>query len=67
MDSVTYRGSIIIKDGWSSKLVKSRIAKDQGVFSQLKKDGKNRQILLTRIRILEATVLTVVKYGSKIA
>ena len=35
--SFTYFGSIISKDGGSSEDVKSRIAKDQGVFSQLKK------------------------------
>ena len=32
----TYLGSIISKDGRSSEDVKSRIAKAQGVFSQLK-------------------------------
>ena len=37
VDSFTYLGSIISKDGWSSEDVKSRIAKAQGVFSQLKK------------------------------
>ena len=40
--------------------------KAQGVFSQLKKVWKNRKISLqTQIRILEATVMTVVKYGSE--
>ena len=34
--SFTYLGSIISKDGGSSENVKSRIAKAQGVFSQLK-------------------------------
>ena len=37
VDSFTYLDSIISKDGWSSEDVKSRIAKAQGVFSQLKK------------------------------
>ena len=32
VDSFTYRGSIIIRDGGSSEDVKSRIAKAQGVF-----------------------------------
>ena len=35
--SFTYLGSIISKDSGSSEDVKSRIAKAQGVFSQLKK------------------------------
>ena len=35
--SFSYLGSIISKDGGSSEGVKSRIAKAQGVFSQLKK------------------------------
>ena len=49
--SFTYLGSIISKDGGSSKDVKSRIAKAQGVFSQLKKVCKNRKISLqTTIR-----------------
>ena len=61
--SFTYLGSIINKAGGSSENVKSRIAKAQGVFSQLKKVWKNRKISLqTKIRILEATVMTVVKW-----
>ena len=60
--SFCYLGSIISKDGGSGEDVKSRIAKAQGVFSQLKKVWKNRKISLqTKIRILEATVMTVVK------
>ena len=35
--SFTYIGSIISKDGGSSEYFKSRIAKTQGIFSQLKK------------------------------
>ena len=38
--SFTYLGSIISKDGGSSEDVKSRRAKAQGVFSQLKKLGR---------------------------
>ena len=64
--SFTYLGSIISKDGGSSEDLKSRIDKAQGVFSQLKKVRKNRKISLqTKIRILEATVMTVVQYGSE--
>ena len=64
--SFTYLDSIISKDGGSIRDVKSRIAKAQGVFSQLKKVWKNRKIFLpTKIKILEATVMTVVKYGSE--
>ena len=37
MGSFTYLGSIISTDRGSSEDVKSRITKDQGVFSQLKK------------------------------
>ena len=40
VDSFTYLGSIISKDSGSSEDVKSRIAKAQGVFSQLKKFGR---------------------------
>ena len=64
--SFNYLGMFISKDGGSSEDVKSRVAKAQGVFSQLKKVWKNRKISLqTKIRILEATVMTVVKYGSE--
>ena len=65
--SFTYLGSIISKDGGSSEDVKSRIPKAQGFFfSQLKKVLKNRRIILqTKIKILEAIVMTVVKYGSE--
>ena len=63
--SFSYLGSIISKDSGSSEDGKSRIAKAQGVFSQLKKVWNNRKIsLVTKIRILEATMMTVVKYGS---
>ena len=65
VDSFAYIGSIISKDGGSSEDIKSRIAKAQDVFSKLKEVWKNRKISLqTKIRILEATVMTVVKYGS---
>jgi hypothetical protein len=37
VENFTYLGSIISKDGGNSEDVKSGIAKDQGVFSQLKK------------------------------
>ena len=53
--SFTNLGSIISKDGGSSEDVKSRIAKTQGVFSQLKKVWKNIKISLqTQIRILRS-------------
>ena len=66
MESFTYLGSIISKDGWSSEDVQSRIAKAQGVFSQFKEVRKNKKISLqTKVRILEATVVTVVKYVSE--
>ena len=38
--SFSYLGSILSKDGGSGEDVKSRIAKSQGVFSQLKKSLK---------------------------
>ena len=64
--SFTYLCSIISKEGGSGEDVKSRITKAQGVFSQLKIVWKNRKICLqTKIRILEATVMTGVKYGSE--
>ena len=60
--SFTYLGSFIIKDGGSSEGVKNRIAKAQGVFSQFKKVWQNRKIsVLTKVKILEATVMTMVK------
>ena len=37
VESFTYLGGIIRKDGGSSEDVKSRIGKAQGVFTQLKK------------------------------
>ena len=59
--SFSYLASIISKDGGSSEDVKSGIANAQGVFSQLKKVWKNIKISLqTKIRILEATVMTMV-------
>jgi len=61
--SFTYLGSIISKDGGRSEDVKSRIVKTQGVFSQLKKVWKIS--LQTKTRILKATVMTEVKYGSE--
>jgi hypothetical protein len=64
--SCTYLSSISSKDGGSSEDVKCRIAKVQGVFSQLKKVWKNRKISLqTKIRILKTTVMTVFKYSSE--
>ena len=64
--SLSYICSIISKDGGSREDVKSRVAKAQGVFPQLKKVWKNRKISLqTKSRILEATVMTVVQYGSE--
>ena len=66
IDSFTYLGSIISKDGGCSEDAKSRIAKADGVFSLLKKVWRNRKSSLrTKIRILEATVMTVVNYGSE--
>ena len=44
VDSFTYLGVIIDKDGGCSEDVKSRIAKAQGIFfSKLKKVWKNRK------------------------
>ena len=65
--SFIYLGSIIISnDIGSSEDVKSRIAKAQSVFSLFKKVWKNRKISLQiKIRILEGTVMTVVKYESE--
>ena len=62
MGSFTYLGSIISKDGGSIKDVKSRMAKAQGIFSELKKVWKNGKIgMQTKIITLEATVMTVIK------
>jgi hypothetical protein len=63
LDRFTYLGSIINKDSGCLEDVKTRIAKAQGIFSQLKNVWKYRKISLrTKIRILEATVMTGVKY-----
>ena len=52
--SFTYLGDIISKGGGSSGDIKSRIVEV----------GRNKEITLqTKIRILKATVMTVVKYG----
>ena len=64
----TYLGSIVIilKEGGYSENFGSRRNKTQGAFSQLKKVWKTRKInVKTKIVILEATVITVVKYGSE--
>jgi hypothetical protein len=64
--SFIYLGIIINKDGENSEDVKSRIAKTQGVFSLLKKVSKSWKISLQiKIRIMEGTMMTVVKYGSE--
>jgi hypothetical protein len=42
VDSFTYRGRVISKDGGIAEHVKSKIVMAKGVFSQLKKVGKNR-------------------------
>ena len=66
VDSFTYLDSNIIKDGESSEDIKSRISKAQDVFSWFKKVWKNRKTSLqAKIRILDATVMIVVKYGSE--
>jgi len=66
MGSFTGLGSIISKEGRSSENVKSRKARDQGVFSQSKKFWKSRKISLqTNIRILKATMTAIIKYGSE--
>ena len=41
VESFTYLGSIIGKDGRSSESVKSRIAKAQGVFFTIKTEAKS--------------------------
>ena len=58
VDSFTYLSSIISKEGEYSEDVKSKIAKAQGIFSQLKKVWKNRKISpQTKIRIFDVTVM----------
>ena len=66
VDSFIYLGSNICKESGYSKDVKSKIAMAQGVFLQLKFFRKNRNISMrTKIRTLEATVMTVYEYGSE--
>ena len=66
VSSFTYLGSIISKEGGSSEDVENRIAKARVFLNNQKKNWKNRKISLqTKIRIKEATVMTVVKYGSE--
>jgi len=67
VDSFTYLGSIINKDVEGSEDVRSRILKAHGIFPQVKNVRKSRRRRLqTRIGVLEATVITVVKYSSRI-
>ena len=63
MGSFTYLGSTISKYGGSSEDVKSKIAKVQDAFFTIKKVLKNRKISMqTKIRIMECTVMTMVKF-----
>ena len=62
VNSFIHLGSIFSKDDGSSEDAKSRITKAQGIFFKLKKAWKNRRISLkNKIRILDATVMTMVK------
>ena len=64
VDNFTYLSCIISKDGGRSEDAKSRIAKAQGIFSQLGKVWKNTKMSLRiNIRTLEAAVMTVIKYS----
>ena len=58
VDSFTYLGSIISKDGGSSEDAKIRIERSK-VFFTVENIWKNM------IKILEATVIIVLKYGSE--
>lgn len=61
-----YLGSVISNDGSCKEDLQNRIAKGQSVFSQLRKVWENRKIRLrTKLRIFEATVISVVRYGSE--
>jgi len=52
---------------WVCEDVKSSTAKGPGCFHSWKKVPENRKISLqTKIRVLEATKMTVVKYGSEV-
>ena len=52
VDTFTCLGSIIRKDSGSSEDVKSRIAEDQGVFSQLKKSLEKKGKLVCKPRLV---------------
>jgi len=63
VDSFTCLDSIISKDGGSSKDIQSRIA---NCSFKVKNVWKNKKISVqTKTRILEATMMTVIKYGSE--
>ena len=63
----TYLGSIISKDGGCSEDIRCKNSEGSGCFFfTLKKVWKNLRIIMqTKIRILEARVMTFVKYGSE--
>ena len=66
VSSFTYIGGIISKDGGSRENIESGIPRAHDVSSESKRVWKNRKMSLqTKIRILEATVMTVVKYGNE--
>ena len=63
VDSLICLGSITSEEGWCNEDVKSGITKEQDVFSHLKKVWKNKKISLPiKIRVSEATVMTVIKH-----
>ena len=66
VDSLTYLDSNTSKDGGCNEDAKSRIAKVKGVFFVIEKVWKKRKISLrTNIIILEAKLMTLIKYDSE--
>ena len=58
--------ALLVKTVGAVKMLKVEYPRHRFFFSQLKKNWKNRKISLhTKIKILEGTVMKVVKYGSE--
>ena len=66
VENFRYLGSVVSKDGSASDDIKVRIGKASGAFASMTKVWRCRSLSLkTKIRIYEATVLSVVLYGSE--
>jgi hypothetical protein len=66
IDSFTYLGSVISKNGGAREDIRSRLAKARGVFSKLKTVWKSSSYSLrTKLHLYSSLVKTVLLYGSE--